>query len=122
MISEFLRDLLGVLTAVPRVEWGRRHEGPRPLTDKLRRRGRLRPQRSESDRLRLRRIIRAIDVRLPGGPNCYRRALLEMSLDAGAAHEQLHMGLRAHGGPQSGHAWFGSAETPAESYDADFAI
>src|SRR5665213_276372 len=117
MVSGFLRDILGVLMAVPRVEWGRRHEGPLPLTARLRLRGRQAPSRSEGGRIRLRQIIRAIDARLPGRPSCYRRALLEMSLDADAADEPLHMGLRAHGGPQSGHAWFGSAEMPPESYD-----
>jgi len=122
VISGFLRDLLGVLVAVPRVEWGRRHEGPRPLTAKLRRLGRSVPSRPAGRRERLRWIIRAIDARLPGGPSCYRRALLEMSLDRDSAGEPLRMGLRAHGGPRSGHAWFGSAEAPAESYDADFAI
>jgi hypothetical protein len=70
----------------------------------------------------LRRLIRAVDARMPGGPNCYRRALLEIGLDAGAAREPLKMGLHPHGGPKSGHAWLGEPEPGTESYEALFEI
>jgi hypothetical protein len=82
------------------------------------------PARAPEQRNTLRRVIRQIDARVPGGPNCYRRALLEMRLDAVAAREPLHLGLRAHGGPNSGHAWLGqpvSAEDSAH-YDAQFVV
>jgi hypothetical protein len=53
-------------------------------------------------------MIAAADRRFPDGGNCFRRALLEMSLDAGAAQERLCLGLKAAGGPRSGHAWLSS--------------
>jgi hypothetical protein len=61
-----------------------------------------------------------MDRVLPAGPNCYRRALLEMYLDSGASREPLYLGLRAHGGPRSGHAWLASwpDNAGASAYDA----
>src|SRR5947209_14505709 len=43
------------------------------------------PTRRSSDLQRLRRAIGWVDARMPGGANCNRRALLEISLDSGAA-------------------------------------
>ena len=122
MIREVLGDFVRVLTVVPYVEWGRRHRGPGPLTAKLRKRGAAGPVRSQQRRVVLRKLIGAVDARMPGGPNCYRRALIEMSLDAGAAREPLSLGLRPHGGPKSGHAWLGAPEPGAEVYQARFEI
>jgi hypothetical protein len=68
----------------------------------------------------LRRLIRGVDACLPGGGNCYRRALLEVALDPAAAAEPLHLGLREHGGPRSGHAWLGDRRDSGEAYDAEF--
>jgi hypothetical protein len=116
------RDLCRVLWAVPRVEWGRRHDGPLSLTATFRCHGARTSVRTPEDRSRLRRIIGAVDARLPGGPNCYRRSLLEMFLDAGAAAEPLHLGLRAHGGPQSGHAWLGQFDVPAVPYEVQLDV
>ena len=67
-------------------------------------------------------MIGIIDRAFPSGPNCYRRVLVEIAMDAGAAEEDLHIGLRAHGGPKSGHAWLGSEGTAAERYDAEFVV
>jgi hypothetical protein len=66
--------------------------------------------------MRLARAVRLVDRLFPSGPNCYRRALLEAALDAGAAHEPLMMGFRTVGGTCEGHAWLGSAE-PQTAYD-----
>jgi hypothetical protein len=112
-----LREAACVVVALPGVEWGRRVDGPGPLVARLRERGRTMRERSPLERERLRKVISAIDGRVPGGPNCYRRALLEMSLDGGAARESLHFGLRVPGGPRSGHAWLGPSSTPVGSYD-----
>jgi hypothetical protein len=101
---------------LPQVELGRHLEGPKTLVDRLRARGRLAARRGPEERARLQRVIALCDRILPGEPSCYRRALLEIRLDAGAAEEELHMGLRVPGGPRSGHAWLGSA-APAERYD-----
>ena len=119
-LSGRLVDLGRLLLVLPRVEWERRFRGPTSFIPNLRRRARYSPERSHAEREVLRRMIAALDARLPGGGNCYRRALLEMSLDAGAARERLHLGLRAHGGPGSGHAWLASWPDAADasSYDA----
>jgi hypothetical protein len=70
-------------------------------------------------RARLQWLIRAVDRLFPSGPNCYRRALVEIGIDAGAAAERLHMGLSAFGGRDSGHAWLTSSPG-TERYDAEF--
>jgi hypothetical protein len=102
-----LAELVRVARMLPAVERGRRAEGPEPLVERLRARGRGQARRGPDARADLRRVIAAVDRCLPGEPSCYRRALLEMGLDAGAAGEPLRMGLRVPGGPRSGHAWLG---------------
>jgi hypothetical protein len=67
--------------------------------------------------LRLRRIIAAVDRRLPDRGNCVRRALLEMALSPQAAAERLCAGFRSGGGAGSGHAWLES-QSPPERFDA----
>ena len=124
MIAGAARETLRVLAALPYIEWKRRTAGPGPLVVALRGRADRLQARSVAGRDALRRVIRAVDARIPGGGNCYRRALLEMALDAGAAREPLHLGLRAHGGPKTGHAWLGSPSTPEDHvrYDAEFVV
>jgi hypothetical protein len=108
------------LTVLPSVEHGRRSGAPAALIGKIRLRGARSRQRSLADRETLRRVIAIVDRLLLDGGNCYRRALLEMALDAGAAREPLRFGLRAHGGPRSGHAWLASWPDAAKAgtYDA----
>jgi len=84
-------------------------------------RGRIAMRRSADGRRDLRAAIDLVDRLLPGDPNCYRRALLEIGLDAGAAEEPLHLGLRVPGGPRSGHAWLGSGD-PRGTYDVQVDI
>jgi hypothetical protein len=115
-------DFIQVVRALPRIESGRRRAGPGVLVALARAQGRSQTAREQHARRRLRRVIRLVDRLLLDGGNCFRRALLEMAVDAGAAREQLTLGLRAHGGPQSGHAWLGGAETNSASYDAVFAM
>ena len=83
--------------------------------------GRRRPSRTPAGRIRLKRVISAIDRRLPGGKNCVRRALLEIALDGAAAREKFFAGLQTGGGPGSGHAWLES-EPASKRYDAVIAI
>jgi hypothetical protein len=113
-------ELVRVLRVLPTVEYGRRRSGPAPLLTALRARGRRGALRSDDERRRLRRVIRLVDRFFPTGGNCYRRALLELALDPTSAREPLHMALRQHGGPQSGHAWLADVEDTPESYDAVF--
>lgn len=115
-----LIDLARIAALLPVVELGRRTRGPARLVPTLRACGRRVGLRTADRRARLRRLIRAVDARLPGGGNCYRRALLEMALDPQSAAEPLHLGLRAGGGPNSGHAWLGDDRDPGAAYDAEF--
>ena len=112
-----LIEALRVIAGVSRVEAARVTLGPAPAATAARRFGLARASRSLDERARLRRAISWIDRLMPGGPNCYRRVLLEMALDSGAAHEPLMMGFRSSGGLGSGHAWLAS-RPPAETYDA----
>jgi hypothetical protein len=118
----FLVDLARVVTALPAVERDRRRLGPGPLLAKVREAGRTSPTRKPAERRRLQRLIRLVDRFVPGGGNCYRRSLLEMTLDRGAAAEPLRFGLREHGGAGSGHAWLGDAPDAQARYDAEFAL
>jgi hypothetical protein len=70
----------------------------------------------------LRRMIDACDRRLPGGPNCYRRALAEMALHPEAAVETLHIGIVGGGGFGSGHAWLGDRREPGARYDVELSL
>jgi hypothetical protein len=114
-------ELGRVLAAVLEVEIGRHIMGPKPLLKKFRSRGARVRKRNPIDRARLRRAIGWVDARCLGGPNCYRRALLEVALDRGAAAEPFRMGLKAHGGVGSGHAWLGSSQS-TEGYDVELAL
>jgi hypothetical protein len=117
-----LADLVTIGLRLPEVEWRRLNEGPAPAVANLRARGHRARRRTADARQRLRRLIAIVDRFLPGEPNCYRRALLEMSLDAGAAEEPLQMGLKVPGGPRSGHAWLGTSSTSPAAYDVQVDI
>jgi hypothetical protein len=112
-----LVEVARVLASLGRVEAARRSLGPRPLLDRLRRGARRTPERDATGRRCLRRAIRWVDSCLPGGGNCYRRALLEMALDRGAAREPLAMGMSAQGERVSGHAWLSDADRGATPYE-----
>jgi hypothetical protein len=116
-----IRDAIEVLGALPLVEWRRRRFSLHQAVDLSRASARARRARPAAERARLRRLIGILDARLPGGGNCVRRALLEMSLDSGSASERLFAGLRHGGGPKSGHAWLES-DTNRVSYDAVIAV
>jgi hypothetical protein len=110
-------DLTLVVLVAPWIELFRRKLGMHRATQMARKFASGR-RRSEGARRRLVRTIAAIDARFPGGPNCFRRSLLEIALDSGAATEKLHAGFRSGGGRNSGHAWLDSHGVPATPYDA----
>jgi Transglutaminase-like superfamily len=114
-----LSDLLRIAVALPQVEVWRLSEAPGPCLQRTRARGARGIHRSSSERDRLRRLIGIVDRFMPGGANCYRRALVEMALDPAAAAEPMHFGLRKAGGPKSGHAWLPGQQSDAR-YDAEF--
>jgi len=100
-------EMARVCAALPRVELERRLRGPGVSVPALRERGRACRERDARERAVLHRAIAAVDARLPGGGNCYRRVMLEIRLDRGAASERVSLGIDARGGPGSGHAWLG---------------
>jgi hypothetical protein len=114
-------DLLRVLRVLPRVEWNRRRLSLHHAVARARVKSARRGTRSVEDRARLQRVIGAVDACLPGGKNCVRRALIEMSLDDTAARERLLAGLKTGGRPRSGHAWLES-HSVRETYDAVIAV
>jgi hypothetical protein len=115
-----LGEVLRVLWALPRVEYGRRRQGPRVLLEALRCRGVQCGARSVEQRRRLRRAIGLVDLACLRR-NCFRRALLEVVLDAGAATEPLYLGFRKDGGQFTGHAWLASTGT-AQTFPAQFQL
>jgi hypothetical protein len=121
-VTRVFVDLANVLFVSLRVERGRICDGPRGLVARLRAEGLKRRARGALGRLRLQRMIRWVDRLFPGGPNCYRRALVEISLDSGAAAEPLHIGIRAAGTLTSGHAWLESSSDRGTDYSAEFSI
>jgi hypothetical protein len=117
-----LGDGFRVIGVLPVVEFGRRKVGPSSILRLFRACGARRQFRSTEERLRLRRIIGAFDARLPDGGDCYRRVLFEILLDPVSASEPVHFGIQQHGGPKSGHAWLGEAETLPAVYDVVFSM
>lgn len=118
----FLTEVPAILFAAPRVELARRRHSLHIAVESFRKRAANRQSRSPENRTRLKRAIAVVDARLPGGPNCVRRSLLEVALDRGAAAEKLFAGFKAGGGAQSGHAWLASDPVPTEHYDAIITI
>jgi hypothetical protein len=116
------RDAFEVAILAIRVNRARSRRGPQELAQSLRLRGAQSRPRSARERASLRRLIRFVDSLFPSGPNCYRRALIEIATDAGAAKEPLRMGLVAEGGLNSGHAWLASSPDPDRRYDAEFSV
>jgi hypothetical protein len=94
-----------VLVALYQVERQIAHLGPKQLLEKLRAQGMQAPERNAEDRERLRKVIGWLDRRLMRAGNCYRRALVEIGMDRGAAREALFLGFNMEGEKVSGHAW-----------------
>jgi hypothetical protein len=117
-----LARLLTVAAAAGLAEAARQVVGPARAVGWARRLGARCRTRKPSDLADLRRLIAGVDRRLPGGPNCYRRALAEMALDGGSATRPLVLGVTSRGGPGSGHAWVGDGRGRDQAYDAEFAI
>ena len=116
-------DLVRVIAMSRRVEAKRRTIGPTLLLRGLRERGQLSRRRSDADRARLKWIIGMVDRHLcREGANCYRRVLIEIALDAGAAAEPVRFGLMAGGDPGSGHAYFASEAGPTNQMDTRYDV
>jgi hypothetical protein len=118
-------EVLRVLAVAARVEAGRVSEGPVPLLARLRLEGAGCRRRDQVARARFDRAVRLVDRCFPGGPNCYRRVLLAVALDGGAAAQGICLALKAGGGPGTGHAYFADdaeREAGTRGFDVVFEI
>ena len=114
-----LADATRVVSRLPLVDrW--RSLGPEASTRLAREIGRRAPLRSAKQQAQLRAVIAFFD-RLCG-PNCYRRVLLELSLDREAAADPVFFGIRrsCDGGP--GHVWRGVEPSLEAQYEAVFSF
>ena len=116
------RDLLLVFATTVWIDRVRKRRGPAILLPSLRERGRRSPVRTDAERARLRRFISFADRLFPDRGNCYRRVLVEITLDPMSADEQVHFGLKANGGHGSGHAWLSDRRGTTDPYDAELAL
>jgi hypothetical protein len=89
----FRREIVRVARIVRELERSRLSDGPETIVRDCRARGSREKERGPIGRARLRRAIGWVDALSPRGPNCFRRTLLELALDAGAAREKLVFGL-----------------------------
>ena len=111
-----LLEMWRVLRVLPRVESSRRSRGPRELVALVRQTPPQLP-RSERSRRCLQRAIRWVDRWFADGGNCYRRAMLEMTLDPQAAERPLYMGFSVEDRGLTGHAWLAANEPNPDRYD-----
>jgi hypothetical protein len=117
-----IHDLIRVILLSVPLDRARKRQGPAELIARVRRRGRGARHRPAAERARLKYLISLVDSFFPSGPNCYRRTLIELALDAGAAEEPVHFALRSGGGAGSGHAYLASDGKPADTYDVVFTM
>jgi hypothetical protein len=103
----FRRELVRVVRIVRDVERRRLEGGPEAIVREARAKGAREKRRGPIGRARLRRAIGWIDAFMRGGPNCFRRTLLELSLDSGAARERIVFGLDVG---RTGHVTFKGRE------------
>jgi hypothetical protein len=115
--APFAVELARAARLAQEVDARRRGESPERAVAGMRARGRACPARGPVGRARLQRAIGWVDALARGGPSCYRRVLLELGLDAGAATETLLFGLDVG---RTGHVAFEGREP--RSFDVCFAI
>lgn len=113
----FLRELAEVARAIVEAERLRTNAPAEKAVRAMRARGARTYERGPIGRARLRRAIGWVDVAFRGGPNCFRRTLVEAALDAGAAKETIVFGLDVG---RTGHVAFANAEE--RRFDVAFEI
>jgi hypothetical protein len=113
----FALELARVLRQVRAIDDRRAKQTPQRMLDDLRARAATSKERGPIGRARLRRAIGWVDAALPSGASCYRRVLLELALDAGAARETVVFGLDVG---STGHVAFEDREE--RTFDVAFAI
>jgi hypothetical protein len=115
--APFATELVRVARRVRAIDARRMRDTPQRALAELRASGARAPARGPVGRARLRRAIGWVDAAHPGGPNCYRRVLLELALDAGAARETVVFGLDVG---STGHVAFEDREE--RTFDVAFSI
>jgi hypothetical protein len=115
--QSFAREVVRALGLVRTAERLRLRAAPEAAVNAMRERGRDGPHRGAIGRARLRRAISWVDAAFVGGPNCFRRTLVEVGLDAGAADETLVFGLDVG---HTGHVSFKDSED--RSFDVAFEV
>lgn len=116
--SPFAAELRRVVAVVREIDQRRAQDVPERALAIVRARGAAAAaHRGPVGRARLRRAIGWVDALMPGGRSCYRRILLEIALDAGAARETVVFGLDVG---RTGHVAFQDREERA--FDVSFAI
>ncbi len=116
--GSFAREVIRAARLVRRAERLRLGTPPEQAVRAMRRRGANARRRGPIARARLRRAIGWIDAFYPSkGPNCFRRVLLEVGLDSGAAAETLVFGLDVG---RTGHVAFKDAED--RNFDVAFEV
>ena len=114
----FLTEVARAARLRPVVDAGRARDTPHVTVGAMRALGRRSARvRGPIGRARLRRAIGWVDALGPGGANCYRRTLLELALDGGAARETVVFGLDVG---STGHVAFEGRED--RTFDVSFAI
>lgn len=113
----FPLEVARVTRMVREVDRLRTEGSPKEVVASTRARGANAKVRGPVGRARLRRAIGWVDALVPGGANCYRRVLLEIALDAGAARETVVFGLDVG---RTGHVAF--ADSEERTFDVSFAI
>lgn len=117
--DSFAREVARVVGLVRGVEAQRMRQPPEAVVRAMRARGRRARERGPIGRARLKRAVSWVDALYParGGANCFRRVLLEMALDRGAAEETLVFGFDVG---RLGHVAF--KDTEERSFDVAFEI
>lgn len=113
----FAVEVARVVRALPEAERARLEETPERALARMRRLGLAREERDAIGRARLRRAIGWVDALSPRGASCYRRTLLELALDRGAAREPVVFGLDVG---RTGHVAFKDREDRA--FDVAFEV
>lgn len=115
--DSFTIELARVVPLVLTVDHARRNETPQRALAAIRAMGEAQISRGPIGRARLRRAVGWVDAMMPGGASCYRRILLEVALDGGAARETVVFGLDVGA---TGHVAFEGREE--RRFDVSFAI
>ncbi|AKV03214.1 hypothetical protein AKJ09_09877 [Labilithrix luteola] len=115
--DRFALEIARTLREVRYAERKRLSELPEHAVTSMRVRGSKKKQRGPIGRARLRRAIGWVDAVMPKGGNCYRRVLLELGLDGGAARETIVFGLDVG---KTGHVAFDGHEE--RTFDVAFAM